>query len=59
MSKPIFGKKHYEAIAQVLSKRDWPPPKEQIVKDLAAMFAADNPHFDAEKFYLESGLKKV
>lgn len=43
--KPLFQKRHYEAIAKVLNLDPYTVPAA-----LADMFKKDNPNFDREKF---------
>ena len=55
----MLSKKHYEAIAKIIDgvtihrptyPRDPIIYRGELVKDLAAYFAGDNPRFDAERF---------
>jgi hypothetical protein len=62
MSKPIFAKRHYEAIAQVMQEAESFPAMvhetgkptvrqwDMTVARLAELFASDNAKFDRERF---------
>lgn len=49
MSKPMFAKRHYEAIARVMQSahgHDW----QTIREELSDLFKSDNSQFDRERF---------
>jgi hypothetical protein len=59
---PMFTKRHYEAIAQVLRDADRPADQlpvrmAYVATKLADVFANDNPFFDRERF-LRAALKE-
>lgn len=43
-----FQKRHYEAVAEVLTKS---PTRMDVFTGFVALFKADNPYFDEVKFY--------
>lgn len=52
MSKPLFQKRHYVAIAAAIRK--YSPLRTDrvgVAKALAILFKADNPNFSVERFY--------
>lgn len=44
---PIFQARHYTEIAEVIHKSS---SIDDIIKNIIALFVADNPNFNAEKF---------
>jgi GTP-sensing pleiotropic transcriptional regulator CodY len=54
-----FSQRHYEAIAEVLAKSALETNVyvvRRVAKNLGAMFKADNPKFNWEKFLEKSGV---
>ena len=52
MATSMFSKRHYEAVAAILSQNKIVTPEtwENIRDDLGALFEADNPRFDRDTF---------
>lgn len=50
--KPLFQRRHYEAIAAIIAKQHGPyqKPDLDMINDLTVMFIKDNPNFSAERF---------
>lgn len=46
---PIFGRRHYEYIAEAI-KEEQPLCAEEIVEFLVMVFEQDNPRFDRARF---------
>ncbi len=53
-SKPLFQRRHYEIIAEVLGQA-MGNAKGDFLRDLETVFQRDNPHFDKAKFRLAVG----
>lgn len=60
MSRPAFTKRHFEAIAEILSEHPGEYiPFEMIVDQFCDLFADVNANFDREKFRKACGLEIV
>lgn len=58
----IFARRHYQAIAEVLTNCYWSAanPREVIntVEAIASMLARDNPNFNRDRFLKACGMEK-
>ncbi len=58
----MFEKRHYQAIAEVLSTRQWLVQDrgqvEEIVEDFCRMFSHDNPNFNRKEFLKACGVEE-
>lgn len=50
MTRPRFSKAHYEFVAELLHRIASGAPVEEVSKEFAARFSADNPRFDYERW---------
>ncbi len=53
-ARPMFQHRHYEAVAELISKVDY-CHKVEMAEDFVAMFKADNPRFSPERFRTKAG----
>lgn len=51
MSKPLFQKRHYEAIAQIFKEGWGVETRKLIAEDFVTLFRRDNPKFNEDKFW--------